>query len=572
MTGYDVVCRTLETLGVGCVFGLPGSQNIPFFEALRRSNLRTVVPTSELSAAFMAIGFARASGKAGVLTTIPGPGFTYAVTGLAEARLDSVPLLHIVQRPASGPGSRFNLQSLDQQAIAASLVKGVFRPEVAGELSTTIRTAYDLAVHGEPGPVMVELAATMLEGETPEPANADVIEGGGPPLSPPRELRSAIALLRNARRPILLAGQGSASDEDWLRALAERLPSPVLTSTSGRGVLAEDHFLAVPSDLCQLDDVNALIAECDLVLALGIKFSHNGSRGFGLRIPPERLIHVDASQEVLGANYPGHLLIHGDVPHFISQVLDALEEQGSTASTWTPDEVAAWRRRVAVGRSGGVEPSVAGADPSTPAKFFALVGEALPRAACLVTDSGWHQMLVRRYFQVLAFRSLIVPTNLQSMGFGLPAAIGAKLAAPERPVVVVLGDGGFLMCGMELVTAVRHNLSLPIIVFNDGSYGLIRIQQLRDYGRTHGVDCSGLDLESVALASGARYVRVDRDIRAPLRAAVAASGPTLIEVMVGDSSGIHRLRAAGIVRRTAPRGLWQGVARWLRRLRAARRD
>jgi len=318
--------------------------------------------------------------------------------------------------------------------------------------------------------------------------------------------------------------------------------------------------------------VNALIAECDLVLALGIKFSHNSSRGFGLRIPSERLIHVDASEEVLGANYPGRQLIHGDVPHFISQVLDALEANGSTASTWAPEDVAAWRRRLSLGRSGGVEPSVAGADPSTPARFFALVREVLPRAACLVTDSGWHQMLARRYFQVLAHRGLVVPTNLQSMGFGLPAAIGAKLAAPERPVVVVVGDGGFLMCGMELVTAVRRNLSLPIIVFNDGSYGLIRIQQLRDYGRTHGVDCSGLDLESVALASGARYARVDGDIRPPLRAAVAASGPTLIEVMVGDSGGIHRLRAAGIARRTVPTGLWKGVARWLRQLRGGRRD
>jgi acetolactate synthase-1/2/3 large subunit len=564
MTDYDVLCQSLSALDVPCVFGLPGTQNVPFFEALRRSNMRAIVPTDELRASFMAIGFSRASGTVGVVSTIPGPGFTYALTGIAEARLDSVPLLYIVQRPAESPGNRFQLQTLDQVAIVAPLVKEVFRVDDASDAPSVVAMAHNRALEGEPGPVMVEVGSASSGAEVAQPYPS--VPGPEPASSeePAEAVRSVLGLLRESRRPMLLIGQGGVSAAGHVQELAERLGCPVLTSTSGRGVLAEDHPLAVPSDLCDVDEINALITECDLVLALGIKFSHNGARGFRLRIPSDRLVHVDASQEVLGVNYPACLAIMSDVPDLLSGLCDGLATATECGSTWTTETVAEWRMRVGQGARGDVEPRVGGADPPTPERFFESIREVLPREACLVTDSGWHQLLARRYFRVLEPRGLLVPTDLQAMGFGLPAAIGAKLATPERAVVAVLGDGGFLMSGMELVTAVRERVSLPVIVLNDGRYGLIRIQQLRDYGHEHGVDSTGLDLEAFAAAVGVRFISANEDIRAPLSSALTSPGPTLIEVAVGDSVGVHRVRAAGLVRSVGRRLRSRRARKWFR--------
>jgi acetolactate synthase-1/2/3 large subunit len=425
--------------------------------------------------------------------------------------------------------------------------------------------AYELALHGEPGPVLVEVDSLALAAQVAEARLGVPPQSQALPQCSAQELSSVQGLLVGSRRPILLVGQGGNAAARDVQVLAERLSCPVLTSTSARGVLAEDHPLAVPSDLCDVDEVNALIAECDLVLALGIKFSHNGARGFRLQLPPDRLVHVDAAREILGANYPASLTIHSDVPAFVSTLLQHLPREESGRSMWTHEELASWRRRVESNTLVGPQPEMAGADPPTPARFFEYIREVLPRDACLVTDSGWHQMLARRHFPVLSPGGLLVPTNLQSMGFGLPAAIGAKLAAPGRPVAMVTGDGGLLMSGMDLVMAAREGISLPVLVLNDGQYGLIRIQQLRDFGRTHGVDCSGLDFRAFAAAAGARYASADEDIRPALRAALTAVGPTLIEVAVGDSRAIRRARVEGLVRSTG-RHLGGGrIREWLRR-------
>ena len=548
MTGYDLLCRALEALGVDHVFGLPGSQNVVLFEALRRSKIRTVVPVHELAAAFMAIGFSRASGRLGVLTTIPGPGFTFALTGLAEARLDSVPLLHIVQSPVDESGRAFQLQAIDQAGIAGPVVKRVLQIRTAADVPRVLVEAHDLAMSGEPGPVLLEVDAAALASTVPASVTPFPCPATMRPECSAQELAAVVQLIEESCRPILLVGQGGNAAAGEVRDLAERLSCPVLTSTSGRGVVPEDHPLAIPSDLSDVAVINALIAECDLVLALGIKFSHNGARGFQLQLPPGRLVHVDASQDILGANYPAHWPIQADVGAFVSAVLGSLSPASPGGSRWSQDDVASWRRRVKSSMTVPVEPKVAGVDPPTPARFFESVRRVLPADACLVTDSGWHQMFARRHYSVQSPRGLLVPTDLQSMSFGLPAAIGAKLAAPERPVVTLTGDGGLLMAGMDLVTAARESICLPVIVLNDGQYGLIRLQQLRDYGRPHGVDCGGLDLRAFAASTGVAYASADRDIGLALRAALAAAGPTLIEVTVGDTPAIHRARAEGLAR------------------------
>jgi acetolactate synthase-1/2/3 large subunit len=573
--GAELLCNTLEALGVTHVFGVPGTQNILLYDALRRSGIRSVLTTHELAASFMANGYYRASGRVAPLSTIPGPGFTYALTGLAEALHDSAAVLHLVGQPAIRADKRFGFQSLDQGGIAAPLVKRVYSVNRIEEIPRAVPEAFRLALSGEPGPVLLQWSRDALntsvppggfDPPSPGPASPGTAEG---PFTGDARVEEAAALLGAARRPVLLAGQGAAAAAGQVQRLAESVAAPVFTTASGRGVLPEDHPLALGFDFVRSDvrTLNELIGSSDCVLALGCKLTQIGTGGYLLDLPSDRLIHVDASGEVLGANYPARMTIQGRVEAVLDRLDPAVRRlRGSPSDGWSLGEIEAWKKRLRVTPPGSsvLEPVVQGVKPETAEEFFGALRRALPRNCIVVTDSGLHQGLVRRHFDVLAPRGLILPSDFQSMGFGLPAAIGAKLAAPERPVVVVLGDGGFAMSGMELLTAVREKIPLTVIVFNDGRLNLIRLQQFANFGRSESVDILNPDFEDFARAVGARYALVDHDPEDILRNAVESSHVTLVEVRMADSRAIRRARTKGFTRETARRTLGPGIVRWFK--------
>ncbi len=573
--GAERLCDALEALGVECVFGVPGTQNVALYEALRRSRIRSVVATHELAASFMANGYHRASGKVAPLVTIPGPGFTYALTGLAEALHDSAAVVHITGQPPHGRAGAcpptekrgFHFQALDQRAIAAPLVKGVCSIDQADDVAAGMARAFDLALTGEPGPVLVEVAGRALE-DVPA-RDAERARRQAPPALDAVAVDGAAALLGASRRPLIMAGQGCAEAAGLLRELAELLRAPVFTTMSGRGVLPDDHALALGFEFVRgnVSALNELIGQSDCVLAVGCKLTSGGTAGFELALPADRLIHVDASADVLGATYQARLAIVGPAALFLERLVPAVK-RSRVASTggFTPGEVEGWRKRLRATASGAVpEPTVKGITPATAAAFFAALRRALPRDGIVVTDSGLHQLLARRHLDVLSPRGLIAPSDFQSMGFGLPAAIGAKLAAPDRPVVVVLGDGGFAMSGMELLTAAREGVPLTVIVFNDGRLNLIRVAQLARFGQSEGVDLLNPDFAAFAAAVGVRYARCEGDVERVLRSAVRGAQPVLLEVLVGDSPAIHVARAKALVRGTARRAIGPGAISWLRR-------
>jgi len=536
MTGGERLCRALEELGVEAVFGLPGSQNVGLFEALRMSRLRTVVATSELAAAFMANGYARATGRPGVLATIPGPGFTYALTGLAEALLDSTPLLHIVGRPADGPGRRFQLQALDQRAILAPMVKRVFDLDNLENVEAVLADAYALCLSGEPGPVAVQIPS-KLEDDAGPPRSVKAAPTS-PPTPDTRDLQSRLA---EARRPLLYVGQGACGAAAELAELVESRRIPLVATSSARGILPENHPWVVPFDRGSTEALNELAERADLILALGCKFSHNGAHGFRLKLPAGRLVQVDASSAVLGANYDASFLLEADVPWLVRTLLDATKTSPSAPSEWTTEEIDEWRQRAYARYDSAWEPKVRGLSPPTIETFFAALRGAMPAESCLVLDSGLHQMLARRHFPVLGPGGLMLPADLQAMGFALPAAIGARIGRPDRPVAALLGDGGFAMSGFELLTAVRERLRLTVVVFNDGHYGLIRKQQLGQHRHAYGTDLRNPDFEGIAEACGARYCRLGDGAEGDLTKVVAGPGVTLIEVVLRDA-GRQRTR------------------------------
>jgi acetolactate synthase-1/2/3 large subunit len=569
--GSDLLCRALEENGVSCVFAVPGTQTIPLHEALRRSRIRVVLTTHELAASFMANGYYRSSGRVAPVVTIPGPGFTYALPGVAEALHDSVALLHVVGcTPSADPRQHF--QALDQRAIALPLVKGANRIDEAKDIPTIVEASLQLALDGEPGPVLLEWTPEALAADA---SGVSVVPAGISAEVDAAAVERAAELVATASRPVLLAGQGCSGASDALRELAELLGAPVITTSAGRGVLAEDHPLALGFDLVRSTTERAreLLGTADLIVALGCKLGAT----FALDVPADRLVRVDTSPATLASSPNARASLLGSCDRVLAVLNPAVRRRRRPgASEWQPIEIEGWRQRLRTGVDDDPEPVVRGAHPSTAAAFFSALRAVLPRDGIVVADSGLHQTLLRRHFDVLAHRGLLFPTDFQSMGFGLPAAIGAGLAAPARPIVAVVGDGGFAMSGLELLTAVRERVPLTVVVFVDGVLNRIRLTQLSRYGRSAHVDLANPDFALFAEAVGARYARCDGDADVVLRQAIDSGEVTLVEVPVGDSSAIHASRAQGLARAAArqalrPRGL-QSLRHVLRRWRGGGKE
>ena len=539
LSGARAICGVLEEARAGVVFGLPGGQNVALFEALRRSSLRTIVPTSELAAGFAAAGFAAATGRPGVLTTIPGPGFAYALPALAEARLDSLPLVMVAVAPREG-GIALPLQAFDQASVAAPLVKEVLSADAEGA-AASVRRALALAVAGEPGPVLVHVTEQALEAR-----DADGVAAATPETTV--DVADVAARLAAAERVVVHVGGGAAGCAADVVALVERVGAVAISTTSGRGVVPEDHprSLAVDAPGAGASALNELLDAADLVLALGVKYSHNGALGGALRIDPRRFVRVDSSAEALAAAYPADTAVEADVPAFVRALLDELP--AGARPGWPDDQLARLRPRLDRAARTRLEPGLRVAGAEKPSDFFAALRLALPRDGVLVTDSGLHQQLARTHFQVLVPRTLVVPTDLQSMGFGIPAALGAAAARAGAPVVALVGDGGLAVSGLELATAVRERLPLTVVVFTDRRFSLIRLQQLARFGQEFGVVTSPPDVERLAAAVGVGYAHLDADPERRLRDAIASGEPVLVEVQVNEPRRLGPLRLLGRAR------------------------
>jgi len=566
--GADCICATLADLGVRHVFGLPGTQNTALYEAMRKAALRCIVPSNEGAAAFMAAGYARAAGSVGVLTTIPGPGFLYALPGIAEARDDSAALLWLTLRQPDD-GQAFPLQKLDQAAVAAPLVKRCVYVDRVDELEPGLRAAFAAAPADEPGPVLVEVSAQCLKQDA-----AWVGPASAPPSVDLDEVAARLAsLLRRSSRPLIYAGQGAQGAASQVRDLAHRLRAPVLFTCSGRGLLPDSDALAFVRDLSIGVGavVPTLVERADLILALGCKFTHNGSSAGRLRLPPEKLVRVDASAAVLAANYPASLAVHARV----EDVMDALNASAVPSdlspSGWTREELLRLRARLDAENSVPIEhePVLIDCARAPIAEFFRALSSAMGPRVVYTADAGLHQALTRRYANVVQPRGLLCPSDFQSMGFGLPGAIGAALARPDDRVVACIGDGGLALSAGDLLTAVRENIDLAVVVFNDQAFGLIRRQQLAAYGHTSGVDLQNPDLAALAGAVGCSYFLMEGDLETAVAAVARQPGVRLVELRLRDAPSLRVLQAKRVatesLRTVSPPGFWRMLKRALRR-------
>lgn len=564
--GADALVAGLADLGARRVFGLPGTQNVALFEALRSSEIHSVLASSETTAGFMANGWFRASGQPGIFIAINGPGFAWSVPPLGEAALDSTAVLFITGKPPER-GYKHDLQVIKQREIATALGCKVFEIDELESLEQTLQEAWSATTENGPQPVVLQVAFEVLGQDWTASSDSVVITSEQP--SSPVPVDELIAFLAQARRPVILAGGGTLDHAALLEQLLDGTGAAFFTTPTARGVIREDHPMCLRTDLL-CDDVgvlNEILEQSDVIISLGCRFSHNGTGGFKLALAEEKLVHVDADNSVLQANYPARWPICMDVGRFLTTLCENLPAASpGEKGGWPRSAVEEGRNMLAATRKSVLcEPSWA--DTGNCESLFRQIQEGVPEDGILVTDTGLHQILTRRHFDVLSPRGLICPSDFQSMGFGLPAAIGAALAVPDRPVIALIGDGSLLMVGTELLAAKREAVSLPVLVFRDGALGQIRLQQIQEYGHESETKLESFDLEQYSSSLGIRHVRANENLAVQLRSALRESGPTVIEVELRDSGSLGEIQKQARRKTSIKSALGPRTTKMLKRLR-----
>ncbi len=533
VTGADLLVRRLREHGVRHVFGYPGGQLTPLYDALYRDGtIRHVLARDEQAAAFMADGCARASGRPGVCLAVCGPGVLNAATPLATAYTDSVPVFLLSgQIPTAGAGLRSGYyHENDQLHACTTWTKDRGRAETVRALIPELDRCFWALTKDRPGPVLFEVPLDVQRAEVPADLTGAWPETPLPPLpreAKPREVEALVKLVSGWRRPLILAGGGvlSAGAEVELVQLAGRLGAPVFHTLLGKSAFPADNPLArglpwhrATSDLTNMAPLmSPLFAEADGLLAIGCRFSQAATGHWTLPVPPA-LAQIDIDPDEIGRHYPVAVGVHADARQALIQLLENLPSQSRPPWAPPPAPREPWR--------------LPGLD---------LVGDlrrTLSRGAIIAADITRLAYIMLAEFPVYEPRTFLHPAGFVAMGYGIPAALGARVACPDRPIVAVVGDGCFLMSGMELATAVQEKLPIVVLLVNDGSLTLIKAIQDRRYeGRHIGVDLHNPDFHTFARAFGVRSWSVysDRDFEGALREAVALGQPALIEVRPGDA-------------------------------------
>ena len=557
-TGAELVVKALEDEGVALAFGIPGTHNIELWDALASSDsVRSVLVTDEQSASFMADAAWRASGVLACVNVVPGAGLTHAMSGIAEAWLDGIPMLVLGCGIRRDTGRAYQLHDVDQLALARPVTKAQILPERGADLYADVRRACRIARSGTPGPVFVEVPADQylfrhdadLAPPAPEPRA----------LPPDAAVERAAQILRAARRPLLYVGLGAARAD--LVALAERLESPVSTTFQGKGVFPETHPLFLWPGFGDAAPAFArdVAASCDATLAIGCRFGEVATGSYGMT-PPGRLVHVDIDPAVPGRNVPADLAVAADAAAFVAALLPRLDAR-------EPD--AALRDRI---RSGRREVDAELARPSdgrvSPHLLLNALQAAFGPATIFTSDSGNGTFLAVEGLKLDAPGRLLAPVDYSCMGYAVPAALGAKLACPDAPVVALAGDGAFLMTGLELLTAAENGLGVAVFVLRDRELAQIAQFQATALGRKASSTLPDHDLSALARALGAEALTLatDAEIRAVVASArdIAAAGrPVLVDVAIDYS--VKTFFTRGVVKTNFLRLPWADRLRFVAR-------
>ena len=550
--GADVVCEALLRQGVHVLFGYPGGVLLPIYDILGDyPELRHVLVRHEQGAAHAADGFARATGHVGVCMGTSGPGATNLVTGIGTAMLDSVPMVAITGNVPGALIGKDAFQEIDITGITLPMTKHNFLVRKADELPRVFAEAFYIARSGRPGPVHIDITKDALQGAT-SVQHPDTIDlpGYRPTLNGhPRQIRLAAAEIDVAQRPLILAGHGvllsRATNE--LKAFAEKAQIPVAHTLLGVGAMDERHPLSYGyMGMHGWKHVNRAIQSADLLIALGMRFDDRVTGKVSTYAPNARIIHCDIDPSEIGKNVAVDVPIVGDVRRILRALTDAVEERSADDRQSYFAQLADWR---ADSEASSWHGSGAWRDGYLSADFvISRLGELTSHDATLVSDVGQHQMFLARFAGFRRANSHLSSGGLGTMGFGLPAAMGAALGRPDKETWAVVGDGGLQMTAQEMLTCAADRIPVKVALMDNKKLGMIRQWQEIIYdGNYHSAHLPGPDWPTLAAAYGWPCFRATKpeEVDHAIAAAQSIDGPALVWFEIAETQNVFPMMPAG---------------------------
>ncbi len=544
MTGAQIICESMVKEGVDVIFGILGGAVLPLYDTLPQfPQLRHVLVRHEQGAAHAADGYARATGKVGVCFATSGPGATNLVTGIANANLDSSPVVAItgqVARPFIGKDA---FQEVDITGITLPITKHNYLVQDAGSLARTVKEAFHLARTGRPGPVHIDVPKDVFtdEVEANFPSRLDLSNYKPTLKGHPAQIKKAAKLINEAKRPLILAGRGVniSGAYDGLKKLAETAQIPVVTTLLGIGCFPESHILSFGMvGMHGMAYANMALDATDVLIAIGMRFDDRVTAKVSSFAPKARIIHIDIDPAEIGKNVRVDVPIVGDVKGVLRELNKQIE---STERVEWFEELDNWRKE---------HPStyIRNSEGVLPQYVVRKIYDITKGEATIVTGVGQHQMWAAQHYWYDKPNSLISSGGLGTMGFGLPAAIGAKIGCPDSIVWCIDGDGSFQMTIQELGTIAQEGTAVKIAIMNNGYLGMVRQWQELFYERRYvATPLSGPDFVKIAEAYGIPGVRATRreDVIPAIEKAMAEDGPFLIDFRVEQEENVYPMVPPG---------------------------
>ncbi len=549
MIGATALMKALEKEGVKEVFGLPGGANLPMYDELGKSNIRHILVRHEQSAAHMADGFGRVSRKPGVCFATSGPGATNLLTGIATAQADSAPMVAVTGQVPVAMIGKDAFQESDIIGMANPALKYSYQPRTPEEIPTMVKQGFYIAETGRPGPVLLDIPKDVQQNEANIPFPDEVRVPGYHPWTDPdmQNTARAVELLLSAQKPIILAGGGVIISSAFaeLQSIAELLMIPVVTTFKGKGSFPEDHPLSLgPIGMHGHAEANKLMTEAECVLAIGTRFSDRSVGTFEEFEKNLKIIHMDVDPAEIGKNQTTSVAVVGDVRtslRIFGKLLMDKAVRPSDDNPWlkhVKETKQYWRENLKL------HPGEMGA-----AKILRKLRELLPKESIVTTEVGQHQMWASLFFDAIHPGTFFSSTGLGTMGWGFPAAIGAKTARPDVPVVDIAGDGSFNMTEHSLATAVLEDLPVIVFLINNYSLGMVAQWQRTFYDRRMvGVDLKKCpDYVKLAESYGAQGIRAQSmdELEKAIKDGLNSDVATVIDIPIDPEEDVLPFVAPG---------------------------